>query len=183
MSNDTASLAAAEQLYRRIAKNTSGNLRTSALRAMLTLEKSNIRKRSIAAYALINDPGFQIEKVGDFAVEPIAPEPAAVATLVRAIQEIRSGNRMDAGQVIKAPDIQALDVIIRPVCTIDVLYQYSLKPELGDEQLAVLLRCEQLLREVQLAAGGNTVSDTSTNGWSPEKMKNNSIFWPDLNDR
>ena len=183
MSNDPASLAAAEQLYRRIAKSTSGNLRTSALRAMLALEKSNVRKRSIAAFALIKDPGFQFAKDVDFADALVAPDPTAIGTLIRAIQEIRSGNRMDAGQVIKTQDIQALDVVIRPVCTIDALYQYSLKPDLADEQLAVLLRCEQRLREVQLAANGNPISETSANQWTPEKMKNNSVFWPDLSDR
>ena len=184
MKKDPASRAAAQQLFRRIASNTKGSLRANALRALLSPQGPTSRQHQLlGAYALIAEPAIGIDEIRAPNNSQLSMDPVTLEALINAVTKIRTGSRLEATETFKNPRIRALDEIVRPICSIQALYEYSLKPELDDEQLAVLLLCESHLRTLNTQSRDRSNTLPKTGQWTPEFMRSKGINWPDLNQR
>ena len=184
MKKDPASLAAAQQLFRRIASNTKGSLRANSLRALLSSQGPTSRQRQLlGAYALISEPAIGIDEIPEPNNSQLSADPATLESLINAVKKIRTGSRLEATETFKNPRIRALDEIVRPICSIQALYEYSLKPEIDDEQLAVLLLCESHLNALNTQSQYRSNTFLKTGQWTPELIRSKGINWPDLNQR
>jgi hypothetical protein len=183
MQKDPASLAAAKQLFQRLVQDEHGQIRVNALRSLFGMAQSTSERKQIAAMALIMEPGADTAdfRIGDAANGP--SDPKKIAELLHALRLLRSDQLLPAKEILKRPDIQQLDALVRSVCSIRTLLEFSSEANLGQDQLATVLLCERQLLLALIPGNVLDHPDNEAGTWSPVKFKAKAIHWPDFQQK